>query len=377
MKRVGNLIEKIADIDNLRLAFWKAKRGKSDSSSVVQFQAHWNEQLLVLREQLLLGKVVVGRYHYFVIYDPKKRKICAADFGERVLHNALMNICHDVFERVQIYDSYASRQGKGTYAALRRALVFTKKYRWFLKLDVRKYFESIPHIILKQQLNRLFKDKKLLSIFDQIIDSYTSIDCATGLPIGNLTSQYFANHYLAVADHYAQEQLGCFGYVRYMDDMVLWHNDKEKLLQIGRLFDYFVKDKLGLTLKPFCLHNCQQGLPFLGYILYPNKTILGARSRIRFIRNLKTYKNKLQKGEWTQGDYQRHVLPLLAFAEWADITRFSQKNHRKIYKTRIIAVGRTGRCLEQRRFYCRVAYRNNNTPDNRNNNIGFRVVFVP
>ncbi|MCC7222418.1 MAG: RNA-directed DNA polymerase [Chitinophagales bacterium] len=325
MKRVGNLIEKIADIDNLRLAFWKAKRGKSDSSSVVQFQAHWNEQLLVLREQLLLGKVVVGRYHYFVIYDPKKRKICAADFGERVLHNALMNICHDVFERVQIYDSYASRQGKGTYAALRRAQVFTKKYRWFLKLDVRKYFESIPHIILKQQLNRLFKDKKLLSIFDQIIDSYTSIDCATGLPIGNLTSQYFANHYLAVADHYAQEQLGCFGYVRYMDDMVLWHNDKEKLLQIGRLFDYFVKDKLGLTLKPFCLHNCQQGLPFLGYILYPNKTILGARSRIRFVRNLKTYENKLQKGEWTQGDYQRHVLPLLAFAEWADTRGFRKK----------------------------------------------------
>jgi RNA-directed DNA polymerase len=125
MKRAGYLLESIADIDNLRLAYFKAKKGKSEKHSVHLFTNELDRNLLKLREQILSGKIEVGNYHYFTIYDPKERKICAAAFAERVLHHAIMNICHPYFERYQIYDSYASRIGKGTYAALERAAYYT------------------------------------------------------------------------------------------------------------------------------------------------------------------------------------------------------------------------------------------------------------
>lgn len=133
--------------------------------------------------------VSVGDYHYFKVFDPKERSICAAAFNERVLHHALMNVCHPIFERAQIFDSYASRIGKGTYAALDRASHFTKRYKWFLKLDFKKYFDSIQHGVVKSQLQRLFKDQELLNIFNSIIDTY-EVAPSQGVPIGNLTSQY-------------------------------------------------------------------------------------------------------------------------------------------------------------------------------------------
>lgn len=325
MRRQGNLIAKIADIDNLRLALWKARLGKIAKRNVWRFHQHWNEKLLNLGEEILKGEVSVGKYHFFTIYDPKERRICAADFRERVLHHAIMNVCHERFEQFQIYDSYASRKGKGTYAAIDRARHFCKRYRFFLKLDVRKYFEQIPHDVLNAQLQRLFKDIKLLQIFDQIIDS-SYINCeARGVPIGNLTSQYFANHYLAVADHYIKEQLRIGGYVRYMDDMVLWHDDKNELLKAGKALQLFLSEQLNLQLKPFCLHTCALGLPFLGYLLYPNATVLARKSRLRFARKLQKYENSLATNLYTQADYQRHVQPLLAFAEKAYSYSFRRK----------------------------------------------------
>lgn len=158
MKREGYLMERIADPDNLRLAFWKAKRGKSAKLEVMAYQKNLDKNLLFLRNELIAGEVTVGNYHYFKVYDPKERQICAAAFSERVLHHALMHVCHDNFEKYQIYDSYASRLGKGTFAALERATLFQKQYPWFLKLDVRKYFDSIDHSILKNLLRKRFKD---------------------------------------------------------------------------------------------------------------------------------------------------------------------------------------------------------------------------
>jgi len=256
MKRRGYVIEKVADMDNLRLAFWKAKRGKMHKRSVQDFQNNLNEELSILNQEILSGAINVGDYHFFKIYDPKERQICAAAFKERVLHHALMNICHEDFERYQIFDSYASRKGKGTYAALERAKHYTKRFDWFLKLDVRKFFYSIPHEVLKQQLRHLYKDGVLLQVLDTIIDTvafdekalYTPVQIGEnnkGVPIGNLTSQYFANHYLAVADHFAKEELGIKGYVRYMDDMVLWGNDKKELLEKGKAYQIFIKEALG------------------------------------------------------------------------------------------------------------------------------------
>jgi len=324
MKRQGNLLESVADPENLRLAFWKARKAKEGKTEVAEFRKCLDKNLLSLREELLSGTVEIGNYQYFTIYDPKERLICAASFRERVLHHALMNVCNENFEKYQISDSYASRIGNGTYAALERAKNFQKKYKWFLKLDVRKYFDSISHAKLKLLLARRFKDTMLLQVFFKIIDSYsTSAD--KGLPIGNLTSQYFANHYLAVADHYIKEKLQAPAYVRYMDDMVIWSDEKNTLLDIGKRFQVFIESELSLTLKPFCLNSSVKGLSFLGYTIYPEKVLLNGESRSRFMAKMKNYHYKLKSNVWSQKEYQNHVIPLIAFANHANSFGLRQK----------------------------------------------------
>lgn len=324
MKRAGHLIESIADFQNLELAFYKAQKGKADKREVMEYAKRLQPNLRKLQTQILSGEIETGNYHYFTIYDPKKRLICAAPFGQRVLHHALMNACHPAFERVQIFDSYASRLEKGTYAALARAKYFIARYKWFLKLDYRKYFDSLDQTVIKHQLRSLFKDSRLLSIFEKIIDSY-HINPMKGVPIGNLTSQYFANHYLAGVDHYVKEILRIPAYARYMDDLVLWDDDKEALLEAGVRLNQNSENTLKLALKPVCLNRALHGLPFLGYLLYPGRTRLAQRSRIRFIKKLRRYEENLILGIWTQSEYQAHVLPLIAFTEHAEAKEFRKK----------------------------------------------------
>lgn len=317
MKREGRLIERIADPDNLRLAYWKARRGKDQRPEVTAYRRNLDANLAALRSDLLAGEVKVGDYFYFRIHDPKERLICAAAFGERVLHHAIMNVCHPVFERFQIDGSYATRLGKGQYAALEKARQHTRRYRWFCKLDVRKFFDSIDHERLYAMLCRKFKDPGLLDIFRRIIDSYGTSP-GRGLPIGNLTSQYFANFYLGYLDHYVLEKLHASAYVRYMDDMVLWHDSRKELVHIaGQLYSY-VEKELGLSLKPVCMNSSSLGVPFLGYVLFPGKVRLNRRSKKRFERKMMLYASRAERGEWTQQEYVRHVEPLIAFTRYAD-----------------------------------------------------------
>ncbi len=154
MKRAGNLINKISEIDNLYLAFWKAKRGKSLKTEYINYENNLEENILLLQEQIIKGSLDIGNYHYFTIHDPKKRTICAASFPERVLHHAIMNVCHNVFEKHLIYHTYATRPNKGTHKAIAYAQKNVKKYSWFAKLDVRKYFDIIDHLILENLLSR-------------------------------------------------------------------------------------------------------------------------------------------------------------------------------------------------------------------------------
>ncbi|MCG3155648.1 MAG: hypothetical protein DKINENOH_02255 [bacterium] len=321
MKRAGHLIEKIAALENLELAYYKAQKGKAAKSEVIAFSKGLSANLRNLQAQILSGEVEAGNYHFFTIYDPKQRLICAAPFPQRVLHHALTNVCHHYFERVQIFDSYASRPLKGTYAALARARLFNRRFPWFLKLDYRKYFDSLDHAVLNGQLHAVFKDRHVLDIFARIIDSY-HVNAGKGVPIGNLTSQYFANHYLAGLDHFVKERLGIPAYLRYMDDCVLWHEDKGELLRAGVQLQEYSETGLQLALKPFCLNRNTHGLPFLGYLLFPGRTRLAQRSRTRFIKKLRLYEEKLLSGEWTQSEYQAHVLPLIAFTEHAEAKTF-------------------------------------------------------
>ncbi len=321
MKRQGQLLEEIADLNNLYRAFYKAQKGKISKHCVCAYKKQLQNNLQRLQHQIISGRVETGGYNTFTIYDPKKRLICATPFSQRVLHHALMNVCHASFEKHQIVNSFASRPRKGTYAALDKAREYHSQYRWFLKLDVRKYFESIDHKILKQQLHCMFKDQALLLIFEKIINSY-STESDKSVPIGNLTSQYFANHYLSVADRYLKEVLRLPAYVRYMDDMVLWHHDKELLLDIGYRFKEYIARKLLLQLKPFCLNESSRGLPFLGYLLFPDRVRLTQRSKERFIQKSRLYDRNLQRGRWSQNEFVNHTMPLVVFTEYADAREF-------------------------------------------------------
>ncbi len=323
MKRKGQLIAKIADIDNLRLAFYKAQKGKTHKEEVVVYRNALDENLLQLRQQLLNAQVSVGNYYYFTIHDPKERVICAAAFPERVLHHALMNICHEVFENYQITDSYATRPQKGTYAALKRAKQFHQKNAYFLKMDVRKYFDSIHHDTLNTLLQQRFKDPVLRYIFGEIISSYKTKD-GRGLPIGNLTSQYFANFYLAFLDRYIKQTLHIKAYVRYMDDMILWSNNKQDLLETQSKIVLFLQEKLQLQLKINYLNKSQHGLPFIGYRLFPNKVLLNTRSKKRFKQKMKKYYYYLKNNYFSQADYQQHLEPLIAFTQYADAKAYRQ-----------------------------------------------------
>lgn len=324
VKRVGNLLPQIAAIDNLQEAFLRASRGKAQRKAVIDFRNSLDANLMRLHDDLLDGSYHLGNYHFFTIYDPKQRTICAASFRDRVAFHAMMRICHPVFDNYQTFDSYASRIGKGTYKALERTQGFAMHYKWFAKLDVCKYFDSIRHDILLGQLCRLFKDKQLLLYFRNIVDSYETTP-QRGLPIGNLTSQYFANHYLSVADHYAKEQLKVSAMVRYMDDIILFDNDKERLKHKVSLYNSYLSQKLCVELHPLVLNDVHTGIPFLGYVVYPTCLRLNGRSRRRFKDKMKALSNSVASGLISQEAYASRASSLFAFIKKADTNDYLYK----------------------------------------------------
>jgi retron-type reverse transcriptase len=324
MKRAGQLIESIVSADNMRLAFIKAVKGQRQKNNVVSYEKNLDNNLTLLSEKLRTATQTWGPYFCFKIFDPKERAIKVATIENRVAHHALMNICEPFFEQYQIFDSYACRKGKGQFAALERTKTFCRNNKWYLKLDVRKYFDSISHDVLKQQLFRRFKDIYVLNNFFGVIDSYESQPLC-GVPIGSLTSQFFANHYLAVMDHFIKEQLKVTCYVRYMDDFVLWNDNAKTLQQNFAALENFLTNDLHLTLKPRCLNRCSQGMTFLGFRIFPDRMTLSHRSRYRFRRKLRTMTEHFECGEWNEKIYATHLETLFAFIRHAKTQNFRKR----------------------------------------------------
>lgn len=316
MKRVGCLMDRICDPENLRLAYYKARKGKQVKVSVLKYTEQLDENLYELRTKLLNGTFTPGTYNYFRIYDPKERLICAADFEERIVHHAIMNICKPYFERNLIYDTYATREGKGVYAAIERARYGMRHYKYVAKLDVRKYFDSVSHSVLKTKLRKIYKDNTLLKLFDCIIDSYNT-ETERGIPIGNLTSQYFANFYLSSLDHLIKERLRVPVYVRYMDDMLLFAEDRMQLKEYVRIVKEYVVNELLLSLKPSVFSDTDKGVPFLGYKLTSNLMLLTRRSKVRFKRKYRCCTKLFENQTIGEQEYLRHLLPLIAFVNKA------------------------------------------------------------
>lgn len=317
VKRAGNLIVRIADPENLRLAFYKAARGKQDRAEVRCYGEHLHDNLAELRHQLETGGIEVGNHRYFMVYEPKERSICAAPFAERVLHHALMNVLEPVFERYSIDDSYACRKGKGGQAALQRARFFAGRHRWFLKLDIRKYFDSIDHQVLLQLLRRRIKDGQVIDIFAQLIKGYSTAP-GKGMPIGSLVSQHCANLYLGALDHKIKDDWGVKGYVRYMDDFILFGQSRRKLKAMLGQAACFLENALDLELHDRqILNRCAGGIPYLGFRVFPGRIALGHAAKSRFSRKFRKYERKYIRGEWDIDTLNQHMLPLIGFTRSA------------------------------------------------------------
>lgn len=286
MKRFGNLFERICTFKNFVEAFYKARKGKGNAPNVVAFEVDLEHHLFTLLEELKNGEYSPGGYNTFMIYDPKVRMISAAPFRDRVVHHALCNVIEPIFDQTFIGDSYANRKNKGTHAAIRKCQSFVRKYPYGLKGDIRKYFPSIDHVILKDLIRRKIKCRPTLNLIDRIIDNsnpqdpvldyhsgdnlFTIIDRRKGLPMGNLTSQFFANVYLSPFDHFVKEDLRIPGYVRYVDDFVLFHSDKEFLHKCRKEISDYLSRKLRLNVheRKTSVFGTSSGLTFLGQRIF-------------------------------------------------------------------------------------------------------------
>lgn len=311
MKRKGNLYHKITEWNNLIAAFYNAARGKRLKPDVLLYEKNLYTNLKTLQNNLINQTVLLGNYRFFKIYDPKERIICAAPFDERVLHHAIINITESVFEKSQIYDSYACRKNKGTQAALLRALYFSRRFKYFLKLDMKKYFDSISHIKLNLLLKKRIKDRNLLNLLKKIVASY-SITQDRGLPIGNLTSQYFANFYLSFFDRYAKEELRVKGYIRYMDDVLLFSDNIGDIKFIQKKAKNFLSCELDLTLKEEITGMVKNGIPFLGFLVKPQGIYLSQKKKKRLKKKIKDYVHKFKIAYWTEEEFALHITPVFA-----------------------------------------------------------------
>lgn len=311
-KTCNGLYEKISDFENLHGAYLKARRCKRYRKEVLLFTRNVEEELLTLQEELVSGTYMTGQYRRFMVFEPKQREILALPFRDRVVHHAICTIIEPLFERRFIFDSYGCRVGKGTHSGSARLVDFLRRAQrvwdtvYCLKADISKFFPSVDHGDLKRVIRRIIRCKRTLKLLDEIIDS---IPGQKGIPIGNLTSQIFANVYLDELDHFVKEKLQVKFYIRYMDDFVLLHSDKKLLHYCKAEIATFLKEelKLGLNAKT-SVFPISRGVDFLGYRTWPTHKLLRKRSVIGMRRRLKKLSERYRRGAITLED----IRPIIA-----------------------------------------------------------------
>ena len=298
MKRQGNLWPRVVSFDNLLLAYYKARRGKQQRDDVASFSLNIEAELQSLQRELVNGCYQPGTYRQFVIRERKTRLISAAPFRDRVVHHGVMNILEPLLEKRFYYHSYACRPGKGVHRAVDYYQLNSQRYRYVLQLDIARYFPSIRHDVLKAQLQRIIKDKPLLQLLAVIIDASPVLETDCGLPIGNLTSQYFANLYLNNTDHFLCAQPGVKAYLRYVDDLMLFGNSKAELWQLKAELECELL-KLGLVLHPQKqqLMRCTERVDVLGYKVSPGRRWLRNDNGYRARRRIKALATAYGEGK--------------------------------------------------------------------------------
>lgn len=288
-KKAFDLYSDICSFVQLRKSARLAKKGIHLNRSTLRFWTELEANLLVLREELLQKSYEPSRYTEFMLLDPKPRRIQAASFGDRVVHHSLCQSIVPHFERSYLAHSFACQKAKGNHRAIQQAQHFSRRFQngYFLKLDIRHCFETIDHAVLLKKIASRIGCEDTLWLVEKII-SHGGVD-GKGLPIGNLTSQHFANFYLDSLDHYCMEQLKIKGFIRYMDDLLLFSHHKEQLWEVLGELTLWLPEHLKLEIKHSStqLHPIEHGIPFLGFRIFSNIIRFDARRKRRFIKKWK------------------------------------------------------------------------------------------
>lgn len=316
MKRIGNLYQQICSLDNLQLADTKACKGKGWQYGVQLHIKNRKQNIVRLKAMLDNKTYATSPYTIFKIYEPKEREVYRLPFfPDRIIHHAIMNVLEKIFVSVFTADTYSCIKGRGIHAAagkLKTALVDQPGTMYCLKLDIKKFYPSIDHDVLKQLLRRKIKDKDLLWLLDEIIDS------AAGLPIGNYLSQYLANFYLTFFDHWIKEVKAVKFYFRYADDIVVLADNKPYLHQLRADITEYLGDNLKLTVKENhqVFPVASRGIDFLGYVFYHTHTLLRKRIKQSFIRMLAGNRNSASVAAyqgWAKHCNSRNLLKTLLY----------------------------------------------------------------
>lgn len=345
----------VYDFSNLYEAFIQSRKGKRWKGATNRFEINALENVIQLQHSLETKTYKLGKYNVFPVYEPKPRTIKSISFKHKVVQRSLCdNVLEPIFERSLIYDNYACRKGKGVHAGLDRTSEFFRRYYrehgtegWILKCDIEKYFDSIDHDILKQIIRIYIQDEEILNLLDMIIDSIEG----SGVPIGNQTSQWFAVIFLNAFDHFIKEKLRIKMYIRYMDDFVLIHHDKEYLKYCKREIIKFL-DGLNLKLNHkshiFPLRNGVDFLGFHTYITETGKVIRKVRrdSKKRVKRKLKKFKELYNTGKRTKEEIDRAFESWVAHAEQGNCYHLIQ-NMRKYYERIFEGDGESGKAVKQ------------------------------
>ena len=342
MKTLKNVFEQVVDYDNLYRAYLNARLCKRYRYEVLNFSAHLEDNLVKLQKELIDRTYTLGKYREFYIYEPKKRLVMAQPFKDRVVQWAIYQVLNPVFAQGYITDSYACIKERGTHKAVKRLHYWLRqvgkkpeKY-YFLKLDISKYFYRIDHDVLMGILKRKIRDDDMVFLLDKIVNSSetnfglppgkspgevkrSDRVSEKGMPVGNLSSQMFANLYLNELDQYCKRTLGIHFYVRYMDDVIILHQDKDQLHEWKRIIDTFLKEKLQLDLnEKTCIRPITLGVEFCGYKIWNTHIKLRKSTALKMKRNLKKLQKEYAAGEVTVEEAKQTISSYLGILKHCD-----------------------------------------------------------
>jgi len=336
VKTFSHLYSKVISLNNLFQAWSEFKKGKRNKFDVGCFERHLEDNIFQLYKELANKTYRHSAYTGFYVRDPKVRHIHKAIVRDRIIHHALFKVLNPIFEQTFISDSFSCREGYGTHKGFKKLVTLARKVSknytsdcWALKCDIRKFFDSVGHKILLSIIERKVKDSNLIWLLREVIESFNTSDKARpcqGIPIGNLTSQLFANIYLNELDRFAKHKLKIKCYLRYADDFLLLSRRKEHLHYYTSVLEQFLSSKLKLSLHPnkISIRKLSWGIDFVGYVALPHHQVLRTRLKQRIFRRIKERLQQYEHGQLSLGSCDQSIQSYFGILKHANTYKLEQ-----------------------------------------------------